>query len=523
MGYFRDDQPLYELILDERQQTAARRDVAGARLRRARPDPHLRSVLPERERRGAGAAARIRRAAPCRQGNHLGGGGARACRRRTATESREPNHAEAIKAIDEHFAWVNAELRWVEKAKLESEPTHLDALAGLRARAPIAGRCRRPSAPICSAYYRTLRDEDGLIARRRHARLHRQRADVARLLPIASTSSIANDRIRPLVGLRAGQPAELFPLGEHAGRGTAGGGGGRGAATARGAGAHRRGACSRTHACADWRPSSAATGSTSGGSKSTMRSIASGSRHSTTSCARRCSRSRCVSCSTWSAESSGPRFPLRRSTRSSTRCWRSTTGCPTWPADQTTWMRVDDADKYGRGGLLPMAVFLTKNAPGLRTSPVKRGYWVVKKVLGEQIPPPPAAVPELPRDEAKLDLPLARPARAASREQGVRRLPRAVRFARPRVRRLRPGRRAAHEGSERPRGRRFGDVPRRDDRHRHRRLASVRADASPGRFRRQPVAQAARVRARPQPDAVRRSRSRACAAKLAKTATASTA
>ena len=53
-----------------------------------------------------------------------------------------------------------------------------------------------------------------------------------------------------------------------------------------------------------------------------------------------------------------------------------------------------------------MSVFLTKNAPGLRTSPVKRGYWVVKTVLGEHIPPPPAAVPELPRDEAKLDLPL---------------------------------------------------------------------------------------------------------------------
>ena len=33
-----------------------------------------------------------------------------------------------------------------------------------------------------------------------------------------------------------------------------------------------------------------------------------------------------------------------------------------------------------------MAVFLTKNAPGLRTSPVKRGNWVVKHVLGERIP-----------------------------------------------------------------------------------------------------------------------------------------
>jgi hypothetical protein len=53
-----------------------------------------------------------------------------------------------------------------------------------------------------------------------------------------------------------------------------------------------------------------------------------------------------------------------------------------------------------------MAVFLTKNSPGLRTSPVKRGNWVVKNILGERIPPPPPVVPELPRDEAKLDLPL---------------------------------------------------------------------------------------------------------------------
>lgn len=70
------------------------------------------------------------------------------------------------------------------------------------------------------------------------------------------------------------------------------------------------------------------------------------------------------------------------------------------------WVRVEDARPYGRGGLLAMSAFLTKNAPGLRTSPVKRGYWVVKRVLGEQIPPPPAVVPELPQDEAKSDLPL---------------------------------------------------------------------------------------------------------------------
>jgi hypothetical protein len=67
-----------------------------------------------------------------------------------------------------------------------------------------------------------------------------------------------------------------------------------------------------------------------------------------------------------------------------------------------TWVRVDDAARYQRGGVLPLAVFLTRNAPGLRTSPVKRGYWVVRRALGEVIPAPPAQVPDLPNDESKL-------------------------------------------------------------------------------------------------------------------------
>lgn len=74
--------------------------------------------------------------------------------------------------------------------------------------------------------------------------------------------------------------------------------------------------------------------------------------------------------------------------------------------DPNTWIRVDNADRYGRGGLLPMAVFLTQNSPGLRTSPVKRGNWVVQRILGEVVPPPPPTVPELPHDEATSELPV---------------------------------------------------------------------------------------------------------------------
>ena len=77
-------------------------------------------------------------------------------------------------------------------------------------------------------------------------------------------------------------------------------------------------------------------------------------------------------------------------------------GMPGVDGDTDHWVHFEHAADYGRGGLLPMAVFLTANSPGLRTSPVKRGYWVVRRVLGEHIPPPPADVPELPHDEAKL-------------------------------------------------------------------------------------------------------------------------
>ena len=66
------------------------------------------------------------------------------------------------------------------------------------------------------------------------------------------------------------------------------------------------------------------------------------------------------------------------------------------------WVRVKDATSFGRGGLLPMGAFLTTNSSGLRTSPVRRGYWVVHRLLGEHIPPPPPKVPDLPADEADL-------------------------------------------------------------------------------------------------------------------------
>jgi hypothetical protein len=63
------------------------------------------------------------------------------------------------------------------------------------------------------------------------------------------------------------------------------------------------------------------------------------------------------------------------------------------------WYRVDGLRSIGRGGLFGMPVILAKNSAGPRTSPVKRGFWVVHHLLGQHFPPPPADVPELPKTE----------------------------------------------------------------------------------------------------------------------------
>ena len=71
------------------------------------------------------------------------------------------------------------------------------------------------------------------------------------------------------------------------------------------------------------------------------------------------------------------------------------------------WVRVDDAGQLPARRSAADGGFPDANSsPGLRTSPVKRGYWVVRRVLGETIPPPPPVVPELPHDESKTDLPM---------------------------------------------------------------------------------------------------------------------
>ncbi len=70
----------------------------------------------------------------------------------------QPAVAEALKT---HFDAINAEIRWVEKARMDAEPRHLEALLKFAARA-----YRRPLAPDerdeILAYYRELREKNNL-------------------------------------------------------------------------------------------------------------------------------------------------------------------------------------------------------------------------------------------------------------------------------------------------------------------------------------------------------------------------
>lgn len=67
----------------------------------------------------------------------------------------------------------------------------------------------------------------------------------------------------------------------------------------------------------------------------------------------------------------------------------------------TIWERVPLTDGV-RGGLLTQASILTVSSNPTRTSPVKRGKWVLEQILGAPPPPPPPNVPELDAEKAQL-------------------------------------------------------------------------------------------------------------------------
>jgi len=63
---------------------------------------------------------------------------------------------------------------------------------------------------------------------------------------------------------------------------------------------------------------------------------------------------------------------------------------------------VRPVDKsHHRGGLMTQASMLFGNSTGAETHPIKRGVWVLQRMLDDPPPPPPPNVPDLPEPEAQ--------------------------------------------------------------------------------------------------------------------------
>jgi hypothetical protein len=60
---------------------------------------------------------------------------------------------------------------------------------------------------------------------------------------------------------------------------------------------------------------------------------------------------------------------------------------------------VEGANALNRGGVLRLGAVLTTTSAPLRTSPVKRGDWVLRRILGTPTPPPPADAGTIPSDD----------------------------------------------------------------------------------------------------------------------------
>ena len=60
---------------------------------------------------------------------------------------------------------------------------------------------------------------------------------------------------------------------------------------------------------------------------------------------------------------------------------------------------VENADMINRGGVLRLGAILTATSAPLRTSPVKRGDWVLRRIVGTPVPPPPPDAGSIAADD----------------------------------------------------------------------------------------------------------------------------
>lgn len=63
---------------------------------------------------------------------------------------------------------------------------------------------------------------------------------------------------------------------------------------------------------------------------------------------------------------------------------------------------VEGVNAFHRGGLLRLGAVMTVTSAPLRTSPVKRGDWILRRILGTPTPPPPADAGSIPADDKQF-------------------------------------------------------------------------------------------------------------------------
>ena len=178
MGYFRDDQPLYELILDDQQQkeldemwqemdfvarTTERMYAQFATFGEARGNLGTNTVTAARQPEDNEITSEVKIRALEKQYLALAQGGSET----------------GVKAVRDYFDWINHTIRWVEKARLAAEPGQLAALLDFAARGyrrPLTRARKGRSAGVLPFAPQAGRAG----SRNGPARMRGQRPDVAR-------------------------------------------------------------------------------------------------------------------------------------------------------------------------------------------------------------------------------------------------------------------------------------------------------------------------------------------------------
>lgn len=64
--------------------------------------------------------------------------------------------------------------------------------------------------------------------------------------------------------------------------------------------------------------------------------------------------------------------------------------------------RFERVETGNRGGMMRLGAVLTVTSAPLRTSPVKRGDWILRRIIGTPVPPPPANAGSIPADDKQF-------------------------------------------------------------------------------------------------------------------------